>query len=90
MSLLVSTEVDLGATVTTFAGLTSVTSTAFVGALTGNADTATTATTANGVAANSVALGTDTTGNYVATLGTGTGCNYRFQYRRDFIPNYCS
>ncbi len=123
-----STEVDLGATVTTFAGLTSVTSTAFVGALTGNADTATkiasitnsnivqltatqtltnktltsptitgtgaiagtftgdltgdvtgnadtatTATTANGVAANSVALGTDTTGNYVATLGTGTG-----------------
>ena len=35
-------------------------------ALTGNADTATTATTANGVAANSVALTTDTTGNYVA------------------------
>ena len=123
-----STEVDLGATVTTFAGLTSVTSTAFVGALTGNAstatkiasitnsnivqltatqtltnktltsptitgtgaiagtftgnltgdvtgnaDTATTATTANGVAANSVALGTDTTGNYVASLGAGTG-----------------
>ena len=127
-----STEVTLGSTVTTFAGLTSVTSTAFVGALTGNAstatkiasitnsnivqltatqtltnktlasptitgtgaiagtftgnltgdvtgdltgnaDTATTATTANGVAANSVALGTDTTGNYVATLGTGTG-----------------
>ena len=123
-----STEVDLGETVTTFTGLTSVTSTAFVGALTGNAstatkiasitnsnivqltatqtltnktltsptitgtgaiagtftgdltgdvtgnaDTATTATTANGVAANSVALGTDTTGNYVATLGTGTG-----------------
>ncbi len=123
-----STEVDLGETVTTFAGLTSVTSTAFVGALTGNAstatkiasitnsnivqltatqtltnktltsptitgtgaiagtftgnltgdvtgnaDTATTATTANGVAANSVALGTDTTGNYVASLGTGTG-----------------
>ena len=68
-----STEVDLGATVTTFAGLTSVTSTAFVGALTGNADTATTATTANGVAANSVALGTDTTGDYVASLGAGTG-----------------
>jgi len=123
-----STEVTLGSTVTTFAGLTSVTSTDFVGALTGNADTATkiasitnsnivqltatqtltnktltsptitgtgaiagtftgnltgdvtgnadtatTATTANGVAANSVALGTDTTGNYVATLGTGTG-----------------
>ena len=36
-----STEVALGATVTTFAGLTSVTSTDFVGALTGNADTST-------------------------------------------------
>ena len=115
-----STEVDLGATATTLAGLSSVTSTAFVGALTGdvtgNADTATkiasitnsnivqlaatqaltnkdltgagntfptfnqnttgnaaTATTAAGVAANSVALGTDTTGNYVQALGTGTG-----------------
>ena len=46
----------------------------FIGALTGNADTATTATTANAVAANSVALGTDTTGNYVAvgaTAGVG-------------------
>lgn len=41
--------------------------------LSGNATTATTATTANGVAANSVALGTDTTGNYVATIATGTG-----------------
>jgi hypothetical protein len=36
-----STAVSLGATVTTFAGLASVTSTAFVGALTGNAATAT-------------------------------------------------
>ena len=111
-----STEVDLGATATTLAGLSSVTSTAFIGALTGNADTATkiasitnsnivqlaatqaltnkdltgagntfptfnqdttgnaaTATEAASVAANSVALGTDTTGNYVATLGSGTG-----------------
>ena len=87
-----STEVALGATVTTFTGLASVTSTAFVGDLTGdvtgNADTATTAshtdratsasladvaTEARGVVANSVALGTDTTGNYVATLGSGTG-----------------
>ena len=38
-----STSVSLGATVTTFAGLTSVTSTGFTGALTGNASTATTA-----------------------------------------------
>ena len=65
-----STEIDLGATATTITGLTSVTSTDFVGDLTGNADTA---TTANGVAANSVALGTDTTGDYVQNLGTGTG-----------------
>ena len=36
-----STAVALGATVTTFAGLASVTSTTFVGALTGNASTAT-------------------------------------------------
>ena len=111
-----STAVALGATVTTFAGLTSVTSTDFVGDLTGNADTSTkidsitnsnivqlaasqaltnknltgagntfptfnqsttgnaaTATEAAGVAANSVALGADTTGNYVGTLTAGTG-----------------
>jgi hypothetical protein len=41
--------------------------------LSGNATTATTATTANSVAANSVALGTDTTGNYVATIATNAG-----------------
>ena len=115
-----TTEIDLGSSATTLVGLSSVTSTAFVGDLTGdvtgNADTATkiasitnsnivqltdaqaltnkdltgagntfptfnqdttgnaaTATEAAGVAANSVALGTDTTGNYVATLGSGTG-----------------
>ena len=115
-----TTEIDLGTSATTLVGLSSVTSTAFVGDLTGdvtgNADTATkiasitnsnivqlaatqaltnkdltgagntfptfnqdttgnaaTATEAASVAANSVALGTDTTGNYVATLGSGTG-----------------
>ena len=36
-----STSISLGATATTLAGLTSVTSTSFVGALTGNADTVT-------------------------------------------------
>ena len=59
---------DSGLTYNPSTGL--LTSAGFVGALTGNADTATTATTAttaNAVAANSVALGTDTTGNYVAT-----------------------
>jgi hypothetical protein len=95
-----STDISLGATATTLAGLTSVTSTAFVGALTGNADTATSAgkwttsrtitlagdltgsvsidgsagvTLTATVAANSVALGTDTTGNYMADVSAGTG-----------------
>ena len=40
------------------------------GNLTGNADTC---TTASGVAANSVALGTDTTGNYMAQVSGGDG-----------------
>ncbi len=47
----------------------SLTADVFIGALTGNADTA---TTASGVSANSVALGTDTTGSYVAQ-GTTSG-----------------
>ena len=45
-----STDVSLGATVTTFAGLSSVTSTTFVGALTGNASTATTLQTSRTIA----------------------------------------
>jgi hypothetical protein len=95
-----TTDISLGASSTTLAGLTSVTSTAFVGALTGNADTATTAgkwTTARTitlggdlsgsvsidgsanvtlnatVTSDAVALGTDTTGNYVASVTAGTG-----------------
>lgn len=40
-----STSISLGGTVTTFAGLVSVSSTTFVGALTGNASTATSAAT---------------------------------------------
>lgn len=42
-----STNIALGATSTTLAGLTSVTSTTFVGALTGNADSASTISSAN-------------------------------------------
>jgi hypothetical protein len=45
-----STSVSLGATATTLAGLTSVTSTSFVGALTGNASTATTLATGRTIA----------------------------------------
>jgi hypothetical protein len=91
-----STNIALGATSTTLAGLTSVTSTGFTGALTGNASTATTLQTARTISisgdatgtvsfdgsanadiavtisANSVALGTDTTGNYVATIAGTT------------------
>ena len=66
-----ATVVNLDATLT---GLTSVTSTDFVGALTGNADTATTAATVTGAtqaaitsAANLATIGTVTTG----TLSTG-------------------
>lgn len=44
-----STSISLGATSTTLAGLTSVTSTSFVGALTGNADTVTTNANLTGV-----------------------------------------
>ena len=91
-----STNIALGATATTLAGLTSVTSTGFTGALTGNASTATTLQTARTISisgdatgtvsfdgsanadiavtisANAVALGTDTTGNYVATIAGTT------------------
>ena len=70
-----STSVSLGATVTTFAGLTSVTSTSFVGALTGNADTATKLATPrniNGVAFDGSAAITITS-NTTNTLTIGTG-----------------
>jgi hypothetical protein len=92
-----TTAISLGSTSTTLAGLTSVTSTSFVGALTGNASTATTLQTARTISltgdvagsvsfdgsgnaaisttiqANSVALGTDTTGNYMVNVTAGTG-----------------
>jgi len=75
-----STSVSLGSTATTLAGLTSVTSTTFVGALTGNASTATTATNlaggANGSIPYQTASGTTTflaagTNGYVLTLASG-------------------
>jgi len=70
-----STSISLGGTVTTFAGLASVTSTSFVGALTGNASTATalqTARTINGVSFNGSADITVTSNTTNAlTIGTG-------------------
>jgi len=77
-----STNVALGATVTTFAGLTSVTSTTFVGALTGNASTATTLQTPrniNGVAfdgsANIIIAASTTNALTIGTGLTGTSFN---------------
>jgi hypothetical protein len=69
-----SSAVSLGSTLTTIAGLTSVTSTTFVGALTGNASTATNSTQLGGVAAASYVTltGTQTLTNKTIT-GTFTG-----------------
>jgi hypothetical protein len=78
-----STSVALGVTATTLVGLTSVTSTTFVGALTGNASTSTSATTATNLAAGAAgslpyqsASGTTTmltagTNGFVLTLAAG-------------------
>lgn len=81
-----STNVALGATVTTFAGLVSVTSTTFVGALTGNASTAS-AVAVGGITglgtgvATALAVNVGSAGAFVTfggALGTpsgGTGTN---------------
>ena len=76
-----STSIASGATVTTIAGLTSVTSTGFTGALTGNASTATTLQTAraiNGTNFDGSAAITITAANPNAlTIGTGlSGSSY--------------
>jgi len=69
-----STSVALGATVTTFAGLTSVTSTTFVGDLTGNASTATSATTATNATNSAITDNTSTNAVYYPTfVSTTTG-----------------
>ena len=70
-----STAIALGSSATTIAGLTSVTSTTFVGALTGNASTATTAGTVTIAAQSAItSLGTLTslTVNGAVTLNAGT------------------
>jgi hypothetical protein len=76
-----STSLTLGSTVTTVAGLTSVTSTTFVGALTGAATSATTAGTVTTAAQGNITsvgtlsslsvTGTITSSNIVTGLGTG-------------------
>ena len=69
-----STSVSLGATVTTFAGLTSVTSTGFTGALTGNASTATALATTRAIYGNNFDGSAALTGAIAGTYG-GTGVN---------------
>ena len=69
-----STAVSLGATVSTFAGLTSVTSTGFTGALTGNASTATTLATTRGIYGNNFNGSAALTAAIAGTYG-GTGVN---------------
>lgn len=59
-----STSVSLGATQTTFAGLTSVTSTTFVGSLSGNATSATSATTATNATNIAITDNTSTNATY--------------------------
>ena len=66
-----STSVSLGGTVTTIAGLTSVSSTGFTGALTGNASTATTLATARAI--NGVNFDGSAAITVTAAAGTLTG-----------------
>ena len=67
-----STSIALGGTSLTLAGLTSVTATSFVGALTGNADTATTATNANNSA---ITDNTSSSATWYLTLVASTSGN---------------
>lgn len=70
-----STAVSLGATVITITGLTSVTSTTFVGALTGNASTATTLQTARTINGTSFNGSANITVTAAADTLTGTTLN---------------
>jgi hypothetical protein len=63
-----TTAIALGASSTTLAGLTAVTSTAFTGALTGNASTATTLQTARTIAISGPITGTATSFNGSASI----------------------
>ena len=69
-----STSVSLGASATTIAGLTSVTSTGFTGALTGNASTATNLVTTRGIYGNNFDGSAALTQVIAGTYG-GTGVN---------------
>ena len=97
-----STSVSLGATATTLAGLTSVTSTSFVGALTGNASTVTNGVYTTGSYADpawitSLAgskISGNITGNAANVTGTvaiangGTGATTAAAARTNVLPSY--
>jgi hypothetical protein len=70
-----STNIALGATATTLTGLSSVTSTGFTGALTGNSSTATTLATARNIYGNSFNGSADLTQIIAPTFG-GTGSGF--------------
>lgn len=70
-----STAVALGATVTTFAGLSSVTSTTFVGALSGNATTATSSISATNTSNVAVTDNTSTNAVFYPTFVSNTTGN---------------
>jgi hypothetical protein len=85
-----STSVALGATVTTFAGLTSVTSTTFVGALTGNASSATTATTATNATNIAITDNTSSVSTYYPVISSATTGNVgatTSSTKLSFVPN---
>jgi hypothetical protein len=85
-----STNVALGATVTTFAGLTSVTSTSFVGALTGNASTATSATTATNATNIAITDNTSSVSTYypvISSVTTGNTGATTSSTKLSFVPN---
>ena len=85
-----STAVALGATVTTFAGLTSVTSTTFVGALTGNASTATSATTATNATNVAITDNTTSVSTYypiISSVTTGNTGATTSSTKFSFVPN---
>jgi hypothetical protein len=69
-----STSMSLGSTNTTIAGLTSVTSTGFTGALTGNASTATALATARSIYGNDF-NGTAALSGVISTTFGGTGAS---------------
>jgi len=87
-----TTSISLGSSSTTLAGLSSVTSTTFVGALTGNASSATTATSATVALNVQVTDSTSSSSTFYPTLSPGTtgSTNYALNTsstKLSFVPN---